>query len=56
MFKQNLRTNSGAISMSEVEASLMVEPVSTKKKKKKRKKKKTPLEHRSPASLTDIGV
>ena len=39
MFKQNLRTNSGAISMSEIEASSMAKPISTKKKKKKKKTK-----------------
>ena len=33
--KRRIRTNSGAISMSEVKASSMVEPVSTKKKKKR---------------------
>ena len=32
--KRRIRTNSGAISMSEVEASSMAEPESTKKKKK----------------------
>ena len=40
MFKQNLRTNSGAISMSEIEASSMAKPISTQKKKKKKKKTK----------------
>ena len=35
--KRRTRTNSGAISMSEVEASSMAEPISTKKEKKKKK-------------------
>ena len=37
--KRRIRTNSGAISMSEVEASSMAEPVSTKKIKIKKIKK-----------------
>ena len=36
--KRRIRTNSGPISMFEVEVSSMAEPVSTKKKKKKKKK------------------
>ena len=32
--RRRIRTNSGAISMSRVEALTMVEPISTKKKKK----------------------
>ena len=32
--KRRIRTNSGAILMSEVEASSMAEPISTKKEKK----------------------
>ena len=37
---RRIRTNSGAISMSEVEASSMAKPISTKKEKKKIKSTK----------------
>ena len=58
MFKQNLRTNSGAISMFEVEASSMAKPISTKKKKKKKKIQTTTttttLNHESTRIMTTV--
>ena len=56
MFKQNLRTNSGAISMSEIEASSMAKPISTKKKKKKKSQTTTTttLNHESTRIMTTV--
>ena len=58
MFKQNLRTNSGAISMSEIEASSMAKPISTQKKKKKKKNQTTTttttLNHESTRIMTTV--
>ena len=53
--KRRIRTNSGAISMSEVEASSMAEPISTKKIKiKKIKKSLNQLNLREPWQLSAV--